>query len=145
MQTMVFGNTRTTRHVQLVQSCRKNCSSPDDGPMRSETCRAKTCWLKTYSLRPHCVCCWTTKWYADLTMSSFSYCWYECSHSRVLKVNYKVLLFLGCLLREHGASSLRWTELPVDWSSWQKDVGNDYGIWPGCVLWKTRRPRWVLL
>jgi len=55
-----------------------------------------------------------------------------------------VLLFLGYLLREHGACSLRSTVLPAVWSSWRKDVGSDYEIWPGCVHWKTRRPRWVL-
>ena len=82
-QTLVCGNRRTTRHVpssthssttyqslriQLVQN------APDDGPTRSEICRAnKKCWIKIYSLRPHCVFCglhiYITKWYTVPTMS----------------------------------------------------------------------------
>jgi hypothetical protein len=56
-----------------------------------------------------------------------------------------MFLFLGCLLREHGACSSRWTVQLADWNSWRKDVGSDYEIWPGCVLWRTKRPRWVPL
>ena len=44
---LVCGNTRTTRHVQPLRSCRKFFlriqlvqNAPEDGPMRSETCRA---------------------------------------------------------------------------------------------------------
>ena len=58
---LVCGNTRTTRHVQPLQSCRLDVSSsmrittyhslriqlvqnaPDDGLVRSETCRANIC------------------------------------------------------------------------------------------------------
>ena len=40
--------------MQLVQN------APDDGPMRSETCGANISTELTYSLRPHCVSCWTT-------------------------------------------------------------------------------------
>ena len=41
-------------HIQLVQN------APDDGPLRSETCRSETQLLiKTYSVKPHCVSRWT--------------------------------------------------------------------------------------
>ena len=73
-QTLVCGNTRTTRHVQplrLYQSLRIQLvqNAPDDGPMRSETCRANISAEKTYSLRPHCVSCWTTYILQDDTRS----------------------------------------------------------------------------
>ena len=57
-QTLVCGNTHTTRHVQPLQTLQwldvSNSlqielvqNAPDDGPMRSETCRAnKKCWIK---------------------------------------------------------------------------------------------------
>ena len=35
-------------------------NAPDDGPMRSETVELTKMLNKTYSLRPHCVSCWTT-------------------------------------------------------------------------------------
>ena len=49
---LVCGNTRTTRHVQPLQSCITTYQSlriqlvqnvPDDGPMKSEKCRANIC------------------------------------------------------------------------------------------------------
>ena len=62
-------NTYQSLRIQLVQN------APDDGPMRSETCRAnKKCWKKTFSLTPYCVSCWTTyiyitRWYRVPTVS----------------------------------------------------------------------------
>ena len=53
---LVCGNTRTTYQslrIQLVQN------APDDGPVRSETCRANICDEQTYSLKSLCVSCWT--------------------------------------------------------------------------------------
>ena len=51
-------STYQSLRIQLIQN------APDDGPMRSETCRAnKKVLNKTYSLRPHCVSCWTAYTY----------------------------------------------------------------------------------
>ena len=48
--------------------------APEDGPIKSETCRAATkVLIKTYSVKPHCVSRWPIcilqKCYTDLTMS----------------------------------------------------------------------------
>ena len=49
--------------IQLVQN------ASDDGPMGPEICRANISAKQTYSLRPHCVACWTAYILQDDTRS----------------------------------------------------------------------------
>ena len=66
VQTLVCGNTRTTRHIQPLRSNDWMClhiqlvkNAPEDGLVRSETCRANMSAEQTHSLKQHCVSCWT--------------------------------------------------------------------------------------
>ena len=86
-QTLVSGNTRTTRHVHLDVSSSTHSSTtyqslriqlvqnaPDDGRMSSEICRAKKttlCILLDYI--------YITRWYTVPTMSRFYKLVWDCS------------------------------------------------------------------
>ena len=71
---LVCGNTRTTRHVQPLRSNGWTCrvvrvlphtksanTAPDDGPVRSETCRVNICDEKKLNHKKLYVSCWTAQ------------------------------------------------------------------------------------